>query len=75
MRIIRASEINSFLYCRRAWWYQAQGIPSMNQAALEEGRVAHQVHARRVRQALWAIRFAYLLFFVAILILAWMFLQ
>lgn len=47
----------------------------MNQAALEEGRVAHQVHARRVRQALWAIRFAYLLFFVAILILAWVFLQ
>lgn len=45
---LRASEIGTYLYCKRAWWYQRQGLPSENQGALEGGSQYHQEHARRV---------------------------
>jgi hypothetical protein len=48
MRTIRASEIGSFLYCQRAWWYQLQGIESMNQGEMSAGGEFHQQHAMRV---------------------------
>lgn len=48
MRTIRASEIGSFLYCQRAWWYQLQGIESINQGEMSAGGEFHQKHAARV---------------------------
>jgi hypothetical protein len=48
MRVLRASELGSYLYCARAWWYQRQGIPSENQAELKTGTNFHQQHARGV---------------------------
>jgi len=51
MRVLRASELGSYLYCARAWWYQRLGIPSDNQAELKPGTNFHQQHASGVLQS------------------------
>lgn len=71
MRVIRASEINSFLYCERAWWYRLQGLPSDNQADVEGGQLAHQAQARTVQRAILALRIAYLLVILAVVLTLW----
>lgn len=48
MAPIRASEIGSFLYCARAWWYQRQGIDSSNQVEMTAGSKLHHQHGRKV---------------------------
>ncbi len=51
MKTIRASEIGSYLYCRRAWWYRKNGQESINQAELAAGTELHRQHGRKVLAA------------------------
>jgi CRISPR/Cas system-associated exonuclease Cas4 (RecB family) len=48
MSVIRASEIGTYLYCRRAWWYRRQGIEPANQAEMNAGSQLHRQHGRQV---------------------------
>jgi CRISPR/Cas system-associated exonuclease Cas4 (RecB family) len=47
VRVIRASEINTYLFCQRAWWYQVRGFPSKNQAELASGKQLHEQHGKQ----------------------------
>ena len=48
MRPIRSSDIGTYQYCRRSWWYRKQGVPSENQAELAAGTELHKRHGRQV---------------------------
>jgi len=69
MRTIRASEIGVFLYCRRAWWYQSQGLESQNRAGLAAGTSLHRRHSRGVFLAGAARTLALLLLLAALALL------
>ncbi len=68
MRTIRASEIGTYLYCRRAWWFGQQGIASENQAEMAAGSELHREHGRRALAA-GALRFFAMLLLLAALVL------
>lgn len=69
MRTIRVSEIGSFLYCSRAWWYQQQGIQSQNQADLAYGNLIHRRHGRSIMLSGCLRLLAYLLILSALVLL------
>jgi CRISPR/Cas system-associated exonuclease Cas4 (RecB family) len=48
MKTIRASEVGSYLYCARAWWYARQGLIPTNQAEMNAGTELHREHGRIV---------------------------
>lgn len=51
MPVIRASEIGSYLYCRRAWSYRKKGVESQNQAEMAAGTELHRRHGRTALSA------------------------
>ncbi len=69
MPIIRASEIGSYLYCRRAWHYRKQGVESENQTELAAGTELHSQHGRKVFASSLLRIFGLLLFLAAIVLL------
>lgn len=69
MAILRASEIGSYLYCQRAWWYQRQGVEPTNQAELNSGTALHAQHGRKVAGAVIMRGLAYGLLAAALLLL------
>jgi CRISPR/Cas system-associated exonuclease Cas4 (RecB family) len=69
MRTIRVSEIGSYLYCSRAWWYQRQGIQSENQVELASGSKIHRLHGRSVMVSGCLRLLAYLLILSALILL------
>lgn len=70
MKTIRASEIGSFLYCRRAWWYQRQGFESQNLESLQGGLEIHNRHGRAVVTSGCLKTAAYLCLLLGIVIMA-----
>jgi CRISPR/Cas system-associated exonuclease Cas4 (RecB family) len=70
MKPIRASEIGSFLYCARAWWYQQKGIQSSNQAEMTAGMELHRIHGRQVLASGFTRILALILLLVALALLA-----
>ncbi len=72
MKIIRASEVGSYLYCRRAWWYRQQGIQPGNQAEMSAGTELHRQHGRSVLASDFQRGLAWLLFLAALILLAWL---
>ncbi len=67
---IRASEIVTYLYCKRAWWYQRRGETSRNQQEMAAGTRLHYQHGRAVLH-LGLLRLgAWLLFLAALVLLA-----
>jgi len=72
-RIIRASEINQYVYCAKAWWLGAiKGIRPSNVRELTGGSLAHARHGRAVAVAGIAQRVALgLLLIGVVLALIW----
>ena len=68
MKPIRASEIGSYLYCARAWWYRRQGVESANQAEMASGTELHRAHGRTVIASGLTRTLALLLFLVALVL-------
>jgi hypothetical protein len=69
MRFIRASEIGSFVFCQRSWWYQRKGLPSENKIELAGGDTFHRIHGRQVVAA-GLFRFAAFALLLAAIVLA-----
>ena len=69
MPIIRASDIGSYLYCRRAWHYRKDGVESENQAELVAGTELHRQHGRKTLSALLLRTLGMILLLAAVLTL------
>lgn len=73
--VIRASELASYSFCRRAWWLTTvKQIPAQSEPNLRRGRQAHARHEMQVRAAVrwryggfWLIGAGGLFFMLALL--------
>jgi hypothetical protein len=69
MKTIRASEVGSYLFCARAWWYARQGFESSNQAEMSAGTELHRLHGQRVLSAGLTRALALVLLLAALMLL------
>lgn len=70
MKTIRASEIGTYLYCQRVWWYQKQGYENENQVELVTGQELHARHGWSVFVAGVMKLMAYGLLLVGLVLIA-----
>ena len=68
--ILRASDIGTYLYCRRAWWYRKEGMESENRAEMASGTELHRQHGRKVLAAGLLRTLGLILLLVALILLA-----
>lgn len=72
-RIIRASEIAEYLFCRRAWWLtHVVGYDVRESEALASGSAYHRRHGAMVWRAAAARWLAYALVFLAFAIFTYL---
>jgi hypothetical protein len=69
MRTIRASEIGTFLFCQRAWWYMKTSVPAENLAEMAAGSELHFRHGRQALQLSCLRSLAYILLLVALVVI------
>jgi len=69
MKTICASEVGTYLYCARAWWYHQKGIESTNQAEMMAGMELHRLHGRQVVASSLTRALALMLLLVALVLL------
>jgi hypothetical protein len=69
-RTIRASEIGTFMYCQRAWWYQRKKIKPINVDELAAGQNFHKLHINQSRSANLLKTIAWLLVISSVIILS-----
>jgi hypothetical protein len=70
MKIIRASEVGTYLFCARAWWYGQKGVESVNTAEMTTGSELHRLHGRQVLVSSLTRALAFILLLVALVLLA-----
>ena len=78
LRYIRASEINTYLFCHRAWHLSKRGVVSSLEPKRAAGVAHHQAHGERVQTARAAASISTWFGVAAILLLvvfAWMVLR
>jgi CRISPR/Cas system-associated exonuclease Cas4 (RecB family) len=67
MKVIRASEIGTYEFCNRAWWYWLKGYESENKVEIAGGSEIHEQHGRVVVASNCLQLLAYASFLLAIL--------
>jgi len=70
MRTLRASEIGTYLFCQRAWWYQKRGEKSQNLAEMAAGSEMHYRHGQAALGVSCLRVVAYTLMLLALALLA-----
>lgn len=66
---IKASELGTFGFCRRAWFLDRKGAPSSLTVERQDGRAAHQTHAAEVAQAETTARASSIVLVIAVLVI------
>ncbi len=68
-RLISASEIGEYVYCRRAWWFhRVRGIDPQNVEDLSRGTAVHRAHGKAVMYGEIARKAAMILIALALLL-------
>jgi CRISPR/Cas system-associated exonuclease Cas4 (RecB family) len=69
-RLIRASEVGEYLYCRRAWWLrQVEGVAPDDGGRFARGELAHAGHYQNVTRARQLARLARVFVLIGFLLL------